>query len=205
MAFKCRYMHGEVDRALAYYRDVSREHPEGKRVIGEKRFLYWAYEFLRNDSYADAAPILRLAVEAYHPDRAARVGELAERYAATGASDAAIAFFEEASSALDDGLLAWLVGIAVAELRPSVVDPATAEQLVGTYGPYEVSYADGSLHLRPPDYVPLRMVPIEESTFALKTEGADFVRVGFARGPDGSAVLRITTEAGRTVSYEKVD
>jgi CubicO group peptidase (beta-lactamase class C family) len=205
MAFKCRYMNGDVDQALAYYHDVSREHPEGKRVIRERQFLYWAHDFLRNDSYHDAVRILQLAVEAYHPDRAARSGALAERYATTDANDTAIEFFEEASATLGDDLLTWLVSIAVAELRPTVVDLATAKQCIGAYGPYEVSYSDGSLYLKPPGYSPLRMVPIEESTFALKTEGADFVRVRFDRGENDSAVLRIATKSGQAGSYERAD
>jgi len=205
MAFKCKYMNGEVEQALAYYRGISQVHPEGKRVIGEKQFLHWAHEFLRDNSYYNAVGILQLAIEAYHPDRAVHSGNLTEQYAATGANDTAIGFFEDASSALDDDLLTWLVGIAVAELRPTVVDPATAKQRIGAYAPYEVSYSDGSLHLMPPGYSPLRMVPIEESTFALKTAGADFVRVRFDRGEDGSTVLRIATKSGEARSYERTD
>jgi hypothetical protein len=50
-----------------------------KRVISEREFLSWAYEFLRNDSYHDAVSILQLAVEAHHPDRASNRGALASR------------------------------------------------------------------------------------------------------------------------------
>lgn len=99
--------------------------------------------------------------------------------------------------------LQWAYDGLKAKLEPVKLNENTLKSYVGTYGPRNITFEDGSLYYQREDRPKMKMFPITETVFGLKD--LEYFRLGIIM-EDGKAVaVKGMYEGGRTDRNERTE
>lgn len=188
MVFQCKLLHGDADGALAYYRTTASASAEGKRVIDEPRLERLTNSLLRNERIQDAMTVLRLRLEAYHPEETDR---------------AAMGYVRTAATAVNDMRLAWTAERLAAKREPVSIAEDVLASYVGEFEPYRITREGGTLFFGREGAGKIRMIPIGEGTFVF--DEMDYFKIEMVK-EDGKVVgVRGIFSTGRAEVYERTE
>lgn len=175
MEFQNKYFTGRTHEALRFYRRVAAKHERGMRFVDEVRLQYWAADLLQRGKVPDAVEMLQLLIDTYYRGQSDRTSILARRYLEAGTKDAAADFLADARGIIKDVEFHWtntqfayVMDLAIADLRPAPIDEETLLSCAGDYGAFSIDYEGGLLFFSSEQAGKLRMIPLDEATFMLE-------------------------------------
>jgi hypothetical protein len=186
MVFKCKFFNGDVDGALAYYREIASA--GGERVIDEERMGWWAENLLRKERIRDARTILRLQLEAYHPEEVDR---------------AALGYIQAAATVAGDTGLAWVAEMVEAIRNPVSIAEEALPSYVGEFEPFRITREEGRLFFGREGAGKVRMIPVDESTFLF--EEMDYFKLEMIKEEGRVVGIRGLFSDGREEVYDRTD